>query len=108
AFGVLGALALNLILNPAHDTWLPLLRVALLWFLISWVGVFCVRAVMQTLREWMLTGANEKKLGGHYSTTRLLLYGAGDLGSLFLRQMRVINPELVAARQVIGFIDDNP
>lgn len=107
SLGVLAALAINLILNPGTGIRLQLLRISLLWFLIGWIGVFCVRAVMQILREWMLTGANEKKLGGHYATTRLLLYGAGDLGSLFLRQMRVINPELVATRQVVGFIDDN-
>lgn len=107
AFGVVGAFALNLALNQEQLIWMPLLRVSLLWFLFGWTGVFLVRALMQILREWMLTGANEKKLGDHYNTKRVLLYGAGDLGSLFLRQMRVINPELVAMRQVVGFIDDD-
>jgi len=39
---------------------------------------------------------------------RLVIYGAGDLGELFLHHLKVTEPTQLAQHRIIGFIDDNP
>jgi UDP-GlcNAc:undecaprenyl-phosphate GlcNAc-1-phosphate transferase len=70
-------------------------------FIIDWllasVALVTVRGAFRGLRSYFST----KRTGGR----RVLLYGAGDAGSLALREIRQ-NPELNL--EPIGFVDDDP
>ncbi|MGJ3243046.1 MAG: hypothetical protein ACFE0O_08850 [Opitutales bacterium] len=83
------------------------LQVALVMLLLAAAGIGGIRSLPQLLREWMVMTAQEDRTGGRYRVKNLLLYGAGDRGSLFLRQLRFVHPDEMATRRVVGFIDDN-
>lgn len=83
------------------------LRICLIFAYLSMFGVFGVRAVLQTLREWMIVSALNERPNSRYVVRHILLYGAGNRGALYLRELRLIHPDEMAARKIVGFIDDD-
>ncbi|WP_309381811.1 hypothetical protein [Cerasicoccus frondis] len=83
------------------------IKICVAFSYISMFGVFGPRVIMQTLREWMLVTALEERTSNRYVVRHILLYGAGDRGSLFLRELRLIHPDEMATRKIVGFLDDD-
>ncbi|MFW5883121.1 MAG: hypothetical protein ACOCVG_02025 [Verrucomicrobiota bacterium] len=83
------------------------LRLAIVFWMIAQLGVFTLRAFQQIFREWMIMAAIEGRTGTRYATRRILLYGAGSCGGLYLRELRLVPPDDIATRKLIGFLDDD-
>lgn len=83
------------------------LRICLLFAYFSMFGIFGIRVVLQTLREWMIAASVNEKSKSRYVVKHILLYGAGNRGSLFLRELRLMHPDQMATLKIIGFLDDD-
>ncbi|WP_269542318.1 hypothetical protein [Cerasicoccus fimbriatus] len=83
------------------------LRICIVFTFIAMVGIFAPRVILQTLREWMLVTALEERTSNRYVVRHILLYGAGNRGSLYLRELRLIHPDEMATKKIIGFMDDD-
>ncbi|WP_309396732.1 hypothetical protein [Cerasicoccus maritimus] len=89
------------------DIQLANIRICAVFSYISMFGIFAPRVIMQTIREWMLVTALEERASNRYVVRHILLYGAGNRGSLYLRELRLIHPDEMATRKIIGFVDDD-
>lgn len=83
------------------------LRICLTFGYIGMLGIFGARAFTQVFREWMLVAALEERHNSRYLVRHILLYGAGNRGALYLRELRLVHPDEMATRKIIGFIDDD-
>jgi len=83
------------------------LRICLIFAYLCMFGIFGVRVLLQTLREWMLAATLNERSQSRYVVRHILLYGAGNRGALYLRELRLMHPDEMAVRKIIGFIDDN-
>ncbi|MEO0794227.1 MAG: hypothetical protein AAFX93_03640 [Verrucomicrobiota bacterium] len=82
-------------------------RVSITFAFLGMIGIFGIRVILQTFREWMLIASFDDRLGSRYLVKHILLYGAGNRGALYLRELRLIHPDEMATRKIIGFLDDN-
>jgi len=83
------------------------LRISLIFAFLSAFGVFGVRAIVHVMREWMISASSSDTSRNRYLTRNILLYGAGNRGTLYLRELRLVHPDEMATRNIVGFIDDN-
>ncbi|GHC04754.1 hypothetical protein [Cerasicoccus arenae] len=83
------------------------LRISIMFAYFSMFGIFGVRVITQTLREWMMISALNERAASRYVVRHILLYGAGNRGALYLRELRLVHPDEMATRKIIGFIDDD-
>jgi len=102
--GVL-AVGLQYALDPQAD--LEPLACGCLFLFISQLAIFGVRTFAQFLREAMVVSAARQRRD-ESSVRRILLYGAGERGNLYLRELRIVQPEVLREIQIVGFLDDNP
>lgn len=78
-----------------------------LFLFISQLAIFGVRSFSQMLREAMILSAGRQSRE-ELTSRRILLYGAGERGNLYLRELRIVQPEVLRQMQIVGFLDDNP
>lgn len=72
------------------------------------VAVFAPRCLGVLLQESVIdTMHRKRRLRGKRSTRTTLIYGAGDLGELFLCHLRLSRPETWQDYHFVGFIDDS-
>ena len=100
--GILLSLGLALLIDPASSgKWL--IR-AVLVASISHPFVIASRLVYRSIEELMLWLRRQGESGGE--TERVLLYGAGLRGQLFLRDRAVRISKHHDGRHIVGFVDD--
>jgi len=106
---ILGGLAAELVTlvlgkEADHGGWrTTVLAIAAASFL-----VLLPRALPQLFRELALDSAHRRLTRRNNHQRQWLVYGAGDLGSLFVRYLMDCNPLEFSGRQVSGFLDDFP
>ncbi|QJE94303.1 MraY family glycosyltransferase [Luteolibacter luteus] len=72
------------------------------------LAVFAPRCMGAMLQESVIdTMHRKRRLRGKRSSRTTLLYGAGDLGELFLCHLRLCRPETWQDYHFVGFIDDS-
>lgn len=106
---MLGGLAAHLVmqaLGAAADhggmrTTVPAIAIACFLVLLP-------RTLPQLFRELALDSAHRRLTRRSNHQRQWLVYGAGDLGSLFVRYLMDCNPPEFSGRQVSGFLDDFP
>ncbi|WP_035613973.1 hypothetical protein [Haloferula sp. BvORR071] len=77
-------------------------------FTIGGIAVFAPRCIGLMLQESVIdTMHRKRRLRGKHSSRTTLIYGAGDLGELFLCHLRLSQPETWQDYHFIGFIDDS-
>lgn len=73
------------------------------------VAVFAPRCLGVLLQESVIdTMHRKRRLRGKRSSRTTLIYGAGDLGELFLCHLRLSRPETWQDYHFVGFLDDSP
>ena len=77
-------------------------------------GVFAMgaclipRSLTPFVREAVID-ANHRRIGRSRGVRkRLVLYGAGDLGELFVSHLKTTSPQQFEEMRILGFIDDHP
>ena len=66
------------------------------------------RAVPEILREFAIDSNHRSLTKRRNSGRQILVYGAGDLGNLFLQHLKTCAPAEFRNFQISGFLDDNP
>ena len=66
------------------------------------------RLLTAVLRELIVDSQHRSLFRSKGKRDRVVVYGAGDLGELFLHHLKVTEPTQLADRRIIGFVDDNP
>lgn len=75
--------------------------------LASWL-VLLPRALPELLRELAMDSSHRHLTRRRNSGHQLLVYGAGDLGNLFVKYLKTCTPADFQRFQVSGFLDDSP
>jgi UDP-N-acetylmuramyl pentapeptide phosphotransferase/UDP-N-acetylglucosamine-1-phosphate transferase len=105
----LGGVAADLVAYAVGDaSVLSGIRTTLLAIAISIFFVLLPRALPQLLRELALDSAHRRLTRRKNNKRQLLVYGAGDVGNLFVRYLMDCDPSELADCQVSGFLDDFP
>lgn len=77
-------------------------------FTLGSVAVLGPRSIGFLLQEGVIdTMHRKRRLSSKSSRKTTLIYGAGDLGELFLCQLRLSRPETWSDYHFVGFLDDN-
>lgn len=66
------------------------------------------RSLTPLVREAMVDSLHRRRIGSNGKKKRIVLYGAGDLGELFLSHLKTAPPEEMEEMCIVGFIDDCP
>jgi len=66
------------------------------------------RALPEILRELNVSGALDGLSKHNNSSRQLLVYGAGDIGNLFVKYLKTCRPAEFDDYQVCGYLDDSP
>jgi FlaA1/EpsC-like NDP-sugar epimerase len=66
------------------------------------------RAVPEIAREFAIDSTHRFLTKRKNSGLQILVYGAGDMGNLFVQHLKTCSPRQFQAFQVSGFLDDNP
>ena len=73
------------------------------------IALFVVpRSVTTLVRESLLDTGHRRRSRSKQDRKRLVLYGAGDLGELFLSHLKATNAMKLDGMEILGFIDDHP
>ncbi|NNC89272.1 MAG: hypothetical protein HKN82_12500 [Akkermansiaceae bacterium] len=83
-------------------------RVLLMAFLISGGLLVVPRSLAQVLREASIDAVHRRMGKSKGERPRIALYGAGDLGDLFLSHLKITSPRRMNEMRIVGFIDDHP
>lgn len=100
------AAAGTLIDVSAGDLTWRMQRVCLMAGFFSTVMVLVPRSLPEVLRELAVDSIHRQKHRVPRSVKRVVVYGAGDLGNLYLDYLASIPPDHFEQFQVLGFIDD--
>lgn len=73
----------------------------------SWL-VLIPRAVPEIIRELAIESSHRHLTKRKNSGRQLLVYGAGDMGNLFVKYLKTCTPQEFQRFQISGFLDDNP
>lgn len=73
----------------------------------SWL-VLIPRAVPELVRELAIESSHRHLTKRKNSGSQLLVYGAGDMGNLFVKYLKTCTPQEFQRFQISGFLDDNP
>jgi UDP-N-acetylmuramyl pentapeptide phosphotransferase/UDP-N-acetylglucosamine-1-phosphate transferase len=85
------------------------LRLAVLTFVFSCLGVCLPRGVLEVLRDLALEARHRspsREAGDDPGYGPVVVYGAGDLGTLFLEHLKSNSHESYPKMRVLGFLDD--
>lgn len=66
------------------------------------------RAVPEILREFAIDSTHRRLTNRKNGGRQVLVYGAGDLGNLFLQHLKTCAPAEFRNYKISGFLDDNP
>lgn len=66
------------------------------------------RASIDLLREFALDAGHRGKNRDHMEERHVVIYGAGNLGNLFIDYLKTCSSERFSSYRIAGFIDDNP
>lgn len=72
------------------------------------VGVLGPRVLPELSRELAVDTGHRHHGEGRGGALRMVIFGAGDLGNLYIDYLTTIPPEYFHQVQVVGFVDDNP
>ncbi len=85
------------------------LRLAVIAFVFACVGVCLPRVLLELLRELALEARHRSPQGnlaeGDYGP--VVIFGAGDLGTLFLDHLKASSHDLYPKMRVLGFVDES-
>ena len=73
----------------------------------SWL-VLIPRAMPEIIRELAIESSHRHPNRRRNSSLQLLVYGAGDMGNLFVKYLKICRPREFQQFQISGFLDDNP
>jgi hypothetical protein len=104
--GVAGLATAALVQVVAGDLTWRISRITLTATVLAVVGILFPRCLPELLRELAVDSGHRQRQELAGGRRRLLVYGAGDLGSLYLDHLAGIPPAHFERVQVIGFIDD--
>ncbi len=109
-FWLLMAALLTFVLFSLMDASLEwsALRLAVLIFVFSCLGVCLPRGGLELLRELALEARHRSpaREGGDAGYGPVVVFGAGDLGSLFLEHLKSSSEDFYPKMRVLGFLDD--
>lgn len=71
-------------------------------------GVLGPRVLPELGRELAVDTGHRHQGDGKNTARRMVIFGAGDLGNLYIDYLTTIPPEHFHQVQVVGFVDDNP
>lgn len=77
----------------------------LLFCLFALFGIVGIRIPYYFIREWGIFASNPSVKPS--SQSNILLYGAGALGGLYIRERYLLHAYEMGSKNIIGFIDDN-
>lgn len=86
-------------------TW-RMVRVCLMTAALAGTVVLLPRAVPEIFRELAIDSIHRQTQRAGRSVPRVLVYGAGDIGTLYLDYLASIPPDHFERLQVMGFMDD--
>ena len=66
------------------------------------------RLLPELSRELAVDTGHRHRADAKNSSRRMVIFGAGDLGNLYIDYLTTIPPEYFHQVQVVGFVDDNP
>ena len=72
------------------------------------VSLMIPRLFTVALRELIIDSQHRSLFRSKGLRERVVVYGAGDLGELFLHHLKVTEPTQLVERRILGFLDDNP
>ncbi|NJM38465.1 MAG: hypothetical protein HC845_11730 [Akkermansiaceae bacterium] len=91
-----------------HDIAWGSINLLLLTGMFSVALMIGARSISVILRESIID-SQHRRLGSSIGIRdRVMLYGAGDLGELFISHLRTTCPAQLAEMRIVGFIDDHP
>jgi UDP-N-acetylmuramyl pentapeptide phosphotransferase/UDP-N-acetylglucosamine-1-phosphate transferase len=73
----------------------------------TWL-VLLPRALPDIVRELAMDSAHRRLTRRRDAGKQVLVYGAGDMGNLFIKYLKNSNPAEYHGFQISGFLDDNP
>ena len=88
-------------------TW-RMVRVSLMTAAFAGAVVLLPRALPEIFRELAIDSIHRQTQRNPAAVQRVLVYGAGDLGSLYLDYLANIPPDHFECLQVMGLVDDKP
>lgn len=66
------------------------------------------RSLTPLIREALIDSRHRRLVNSSGEEKRMLLYGAGDLGELFLNHLKTAPPAAMEQMCIVGFLDDRP
>jgi FlaA1/EpsC-like NDP-sugar epimerase len=72
------------------------------------VGVLGPRVLPELSRELAVDTGHRHLGDGKSAARRMVIFGAGDLGNLYIDYLTSIPPDHFHQVQIVGFVDDNP
>jgi UDP-GlcNAc:undecaprenyl-phosphate/decaprenyl-phosphate GlcNAc-1-phosphate transferase len=91
-----------------HDIAWSSLNLLLLTGMFSIGLMIAARSVSVILRESIIDSQHRRMGSSVGVRDRVVLYGAGDLGELFISHLRTTCPAQLSEMRIVGFIDDHP
>ncbi len=73
----------------------------------TWL-VLLPRALPDIIRELAMDSSHRRLTRRKDAGKQVLVYGAGDMGNLFIKYLKISNPSEYHGFQISGFLDDNP
>lgn len=80
--------------------------IRLLAFAMSAIAIVAPRAIGVSVQEGVLSAFHRRRRILSHPGRPTLVYGAGDMGELFLCHMRLSAPQVWSSYRVVGFLDD--
>lgn len=80
--------------------------IRLLAFAMSAIAIVAPRAIGVSVQEGVLSAFHRRHRILSHPGRPTLVYGAGDMGELFLCHMRLSAPQVWSSHRVVGFLDD--
>jgi UDP-N-acetylmuramyl pentapeptide phosphotransferase/UDP-N-acetylglucosamine-1-phosphate transferase len=91
-----------------HDLAWSSARVFLIGTLLSGLILSVPRSLTHLLREAAIDSVHRRMGKPKGERPRIMLYGAGDLGELFLAHLKTTCPARLSDLRIMGFMDDHP
>lgn len=105
-FAVAMNVAFSLMTFMAQDLAWASMRLYLLTTVFCIPALLLPRSLTPLIREALVDSRHRRKVAAGGSKKRILLYGAGDLGELFLSHLKTAPPAEMEEMCIVGFIDD--
>ena len=107
-FSVSMQVAFTLMTLVSHDVAWETVRIFILTGTIALVLFALPRSLTPLIREAVIDSHHRRLGRSTGQRKRLVLYGAGDLGELFLSHLKTTRPAQLDEMRILGYIDDHP